>query len=264
MFNRDVDYSNRRTGLQLMHVAGFTFRPALIPTLVFVVLLGLLLALGGWQIERAEMKQSLIAARASGVEQSAVNLNWQWEISAADRYRPATVKGMFDRRHQWLQDNRIFRGQAGYHVYSLFLPEGGAKPALLVNRGWVPTGPDRTALPDLPLPEGEVLLHGHLDKPASVGIAMGDMSYPQDTAVSVHPYLEVSGLAVEMGRPLLPLVLVLDEGEPGVLLRDWSPSMPMGPEKHLGYALQWFSLAFALVIIFIGVNAKRIEKQEDV
>ncbi len=243
-----------------MTVAGFSFRPSLIPTLVFILLLGLLVGLGVWQVERAEQKQLLIEARESGIERPALDINWQWDMSVEDRYRPAKVSGRFDSSHQWLQDNRIRKGQAGYHVYSLLIPDGGGTRALLVNRGWVPTGPDRSALPDLPLPSGDVRLHGHLDKPASVGIAMGDLSYPMDSPVSVHPYLDVRMLGNVMQRELFPLVLVLDEGEPGSLAGDWSPVMQMGPEKHLGYALQWFSLAVALVIIFIGVNARRIKQ----
>jgi cytochrome oxidase assembly protein ShyY1 len=31
----------------------------------------------------------------------------------------------------------------------------------------------------------------------------------------------------------------------------------MGPEKHLGYAVQWFGLAVALLIIYLGVNTRR-------
>ena len=57
--------------------------------------------------------------------------------------------------------------------------------------------------------------------------------------------------------PLLKYALVIDEGEPGGLQYDWSPIPPMGPEKHLGYAVQWFGLAVALLIIYVGVNSRR-------
>ena len=30
----------------------------------------------------------------------------------------------------------------------------------------------------------------------------------------------------------------------------------MSPEKHLGYAIQWFALALALFVIYIVVNLK--------
>jgi cytochrome oxidase assembly protein ShyY1 len=56
---------------------------------------------------------------------------------------------------------------------------------------------------------------------------------------------------------LLRYALVLDEGQAGGLQYDWSPIPPMGPEKHLGYAIQWFGLAVALLIIYVGVNTHR-------
>ena len=40
-----------------------------------------------------------------------------------------------------------------------------------------------------------------------------------------------------------------------VFVRDWRPAV-MGPGKHLSYAVQWFGLAIALIVIFI-VNLKR-------
>lgn len=254
------EYINRHFGLQWMRVGRVDFRPALIPSLVFLALLGLLVSLGLWQVDRAEQKQQLAKDRETGAAREVLDLNWHPEMAMADRFRPAVVKGRFEATHQWLQDNQIHEGQAGYHVYSLFVPAGGAAEVLLVNRGWVPVGRDRAVLPDLPVPDGEVVLHGRLDKPASVGIAMGDLSFRDDLALSVHPFMDVDALSVVLQRRLFPLTLVLDEREAGALTKDWSPALPIGPEKHLGYALQWFSLALALVIIFVGVNVKRITK----
>ena len=57
----------------------------------------------------------------------------------------------------------------------------------------------------------------------------------------------------------MPLTLVLDEGQSGGLQYDWAPSTVMGPERHLGYAVQWLALAVALLIIYVGVNTRRIE-----
>ena len=39
------------------------FRPGLLPTLVVLVLLALLLALGGWQLQRADEKSALLASQ---------------------------------------------------------------------------------------------------------------------------------------------------------------------------------------------------------
>jgi surfeit locus 1 family protein len=128
---------------------------------------------------------------------------------------------------------------------------------LLVNRGWVAVGASRGYLPELPLPTGPVELSGRLDSPASVGMTLGEEPLQSiESRVRVLS-LDIAALAHARGLELLPYALVLDEDAPGGLQYDWSPIPQMGPEKHLGYAVQWFGLSVALLIIYIGVNTRR-------
>ena len=56
--------------------------------------------------------------------------------------------------------------------------------------------------------------------------------------------------------PLIPFVLRLAPDESSQFVREWHSHF-MGPEKHYGYAVQWFSLAAALLVIYVVVNTKR-------
>jgi len=59
-------------------------------------------------------------------------------------------------------------------------------------------------------------------------------------------------------KPLLPVVLRLaPESEHGYR-RDWT-TVAFGPERHLGYAVQWFALAAAMLVILIILVRKKIE-----
>jgi cytochrome oxidase assembly protein ShyY1 len=127
----------------------------------------------------------------------------------------------------------------------------------LVNRGWVAVGATREFLPALPLPEGPVTLSGRLDSPASVGIVIGEVPLESVEDKVVLQSLDIASLGAARDMDLLRYALVVDEGQPGGLQYDWSPIPAMGPEKHLGYAVQWFGLAVALLIIYIGVNTHR-------
>jgi surfeit locus 1 family protein len=230
-------------------------RPTLIPLLAFLLIFPLLLSLGIWQLNRAAEKKQMILDREARVSLAALNLNRTDRLGESDRYRPARATGEFDTERQWLIDNRVLNGRPGYHVYSLVrLRDDGRW--LLVNRGWVALGPDRAELPDLPLPGGEVVLTGRLDRTASVGWRMGEADLTIGPLQTVQTF-EIEELASALGRELLPLLLVLDEGQPGTLTRDWTPSEAISPQKHVGYAVQWFALALALVIIVLGILLRR-------
>lgn len=260
IFIRSYEYNSRYSGYAQMKLARFWFRPSLYPTLSFLLLFPFLLSLGLWQLDRAEEKQILLEDRESRTGAESLDLNWLDEMSEDSRFVPARVKGRYQGRRQWLQDNQVFQGQAGYHVYSLVELDGRAGKLLLVNRGWVSVGADRAQLPNLPLPEGEVQLQGRLDNPASVGLKLGELRLNPYSELNVLPYMDLTVVANDIGMELFPFVLVLDEGQAGSLQRDWTPVEMMGPEKHLGYAVQWFALAFALLIIYLGVNMRRKEK----
>jgi cytochrome oxidase assembly protein ShyY1 len=71
-------------------------------------------------------------------------------------------------------------------------------------------------------------------------------------------YLEYPPLAAELGYSLAPAVILLDAAAPDGYRREWQPTFGgYGPERHRGYALQWFSLALALLVIYVVVNTHR-------
>ena len=51
-------------------------------------------------------------------------------------------------------------------------------------------------------------------------------------------------------------LLLLDENAAGGFPRDWH-SLGLPPSRHYGYAVQWFALAAALTVIFIGMNTHK-------
>lgn len=245
-----------------LSLSGISFRPGLYPTLAFVLLFPLLISLGIWQLHRAAEKQALITAREQRLHDLPVDLNLARRLDPGDRFRSAAARGHFVPGRQWLQDNRVHEGQPGYHVYSLFELDGSGGRCVLVNRGWVPVGVNRQQLPSLPLPEGEFQLQGRLDQPASVGIAVGEVDYAAP-GLTVSPYLKIADLRDAIGRDVFGMALELDAGQPGSLTPDPLPMVQMGPERHLGYAVQWFGLATALLMIYVGVNVRRLPQKED-
>jgi len=63
-------------------------------------------------------------------------------------------------------------------------------------------------------------------------------------------------LAQHLQRELAPVSVLLDAGAEDGYLRRWRP-IEFGPDRHIGYAVQWFALALTLLIIYIVVNFRR-------
>ena len=107
------------------------------------------------------------------------------------------------------------------------------------------------------MPEQTVSLRGRLDSPVSVALVIGEVPLQSIEERVLVQSLDIQALALARDLSLLRYALVIDEGQPGGLQYDWSPIPQMGPEKHLGYAVQWFGMAVALLIIYVGVNTRR-------
>ncbi len=246
-----------------MRLGKFVFQPTLVPSLVTLLVLPLLLALGFWQLDRAHQKEALqgnfkASLRAPEVRITSVDL-----ADSTLRYRKVTLRGRYDSTHQILLDNQVQDGQPGYHVFTpLQIP--GRIPAILINRGWVPLGSSRQTLPDLTVTGKEVVISGRISQPANPGLRLGGSAL--DTArrwPRVMQYLDYGELAAVLGYPLEPAVVLLDPEVNGGYLRKWHPQfVGFGPERHRGYAVQWFSLAIALIVIYIVVNTRRYRAED--
>lgn len=244
-----------------MRLGNYRFRPGLVPTLATLALLPLLIGLGVWQLQRAEWKQGLVDANAERAALPAVALGSLLPVTAADQYRPVTVHGHYDLDHQLLLDNRINQGHPGYEVLTPLLPDGGGR-GVLVNRGWVPASPDRSALPALPGTRGDLLVRATVKLPPEKIFRLADVEEAQAGWPRVVQQPELARFEALLGYPLEPLFLLLDPAAEHGFLRDWKPVYGVTPDKHRAYAAQWLTLALVLVLIYLGVNTKRIETDE--
>lgn len=241
-----------------MRLGRYRFRPSLWPSLAVLLLLPLLLALGFWQLDRAEQKRDWLARQEAALQQDAVNLNAIQPDYQSVAHHRAQAGGRYDAAHQILLDNQVRDRQQGYLVLTP-LRLAGTEQAILVDRGWMPASLDRSQLPDIALTALDASVQGIIDQGPSAGLKLGpaasDTSWPQRLQ-----YLDFELLAQQLPYPLLPYVLRLDPDQPQGYRRDWQPVTEMAPATHIGYAVQWFGLALALVVIYIVVNTRRVER----
>lgn len=229
-----------------------TFAPSLWATLPMLLLLALLLWLGSWQLDRAGQRRAQLAAYA---QNDAAPLPLPPAARAPSRYAHVRLAGRYLPERQFLLDNMTHAGVAGYRVLTPFVTDGGE--TVLVDRGWVPAGPSRAALPGVAVGDGTRAVTGRVDALPRPGIELG-------AAPSSGPWPRVVGfprlpeLGAALGRALYPQIVLLDAEAPDGYLRDWRPG-GMPPERHVGYAVQWFALALTLVAGYVVASLRKRE-----
>jgi len=244
-----------------MRLGAFDFKPTLWPTVVTLLLLPLMTGLGLWQLERADWKQALVDTNEGRSRLSPIALRPGAEISDEVQYRRVFARGYYDMEHQLLLDNKTYQGHAGYHVLTpLRLAESDA--VVLVNRGWVPLGNSRAELPELPGTDGEVLVDAIIKLPPMKLFRLADVDEANAGWPKVVQQVEMGELEQLLGVTLEPLTLLLDKDDEFGFIRDWKAVYGVTVDKHRAYAVQWFTLAAVLLLIYISVNSKRISNEK--
>ena len=231
------------------------FAPGLIPSIVTLLVLALLVNLGFWQLRRAEFKTQMVERLQSRSQQPSRDLN---TLSAAEQFGdmtdyPLHVSGHYLNNFNLLLDNRPYRGEPGYEVLTAFLTQGRI---LLVNRGWIAQGMDRRIAPTIPKEQGEITLQGQAHTPNPNFFVLKEDDYSQVNWPFLIQKIDLEKSSQLFDYPVIPFVLRLAPDESSQFIREWHSHF-MGPEKHYGYAVQWFSLAAALLVIYFVVNTKR-------
>lgn len=245
-----------------LRIGNRIFAPPAWAVLLAAAALAAFVSLGYWQLGRAREKQMLIDAfmSASDVTVDAGGLAFD-ELA---RYQRVRLRGTYDPSRQILLDNMpSVDGQPGYRVLTPFKRADGRGWAL-VDRGWLPLGGSRDVLPDVSVPGDERDVSGTLDRLPEPGLRLGPAS-PPGTAGWPRVMLFPTEQDVEsaLGHDIESRIILLDAGAPDGYERKWRPSLGFAPERHLGYALQWFAFALVAAVLFVALNVRRTRPVEE-
>jgi surfeit locus 1 family protein len=220
---------------------------------VVLTLVGMALfaRLGFWQLDRAGQKQALLAQYETG-QQTRLAITPE-NADSLSRYQRVSIAGRYDPAHQILLDNMpSHAGRPGYRVLTPIQSDAGW---LLVDRGWLPLGATRAELPNISVNDAETNITGMMDALPRAGLQLE--SVPVDASAPwprVLSFPTQADLEQHLGHKLIPGVLLLDASHPDGYERIWEAHLGFKPERHIGYAVQWFALAAAAAIIFILIG----------
>lgn len=225
--------------------------------LLTVAGMGICLTAGFWQLGRAAEKRTLYEAFAAGDLAGAGRGLPADSQALPRRYARLALAGRYVPGRQVLLDNMSLGGLPGYQVLTPLTTSNGV---VLVNRGWLPADGDRTRLPDVTVDDSERVVSGRVDLLPRPALALeAQAADPAAPWPRRALFPTPDALAAETGLPLRGFQLLLDPDQPDGYTREWQPAV-MGPERHLGYAVQWFGLAATIAVIFLVLARREARK----
>lgn len=222
--------------------------------LLLVLLLPILLRLGYWQLERADEKRALQARYEQHAAMPALSLDSM--LQAEDKqlaFRQVRLQGYYDNEHSILLDNQVQNGQVGYQLLSPFMTRQGQ--CVLINRGWIPGFADRR-MPVIEAVVGDVDVVASVYVPPGEAVLLGSDIWADSWPLVVQS-IDVLRLAEHLHADLFRYSLRLEPGVAGAELIDWSVANTRA-EKHTGYAVQWFVMAFALFVFWLYASIRKV------
>lgn len=236
------------------------FRPRLGPSVVVLSMVLLLVGLGTWQIQRMAWKEALIADLVARGRQPSVPLPRVITDPKALEFTPVRLRGKFLHDRELFISARVHKDEVGLNIITPFVLVDGR--TVLVNRGWVPSArraPETRAAGQI---AGVVTIEGQ----ARIGGWNGyDLFRPANNpAKNQWLWMDLPAMAAYAGvdNALLSLYVTAGAAEnPGGLPIGGAARVEVR-NNHFGYAMTWFVLAIALLVIYV-VHQSRTQNEDE-
>lgn len=218
-------------------------------TLFSLTFLPILIGLGVWQLSRAEEKREWLLVWEQQQIKPPVTVERLTDIELAPHAR-IELEAQLNAETFWLLEGRIYRGEPGYEV---LMPASLASgETIIVNRGWVSANQDRRLLPEISTSSIRQRFWGELREPTQTALVD-----EKDNPLQRWPHrileADIAVMSEQLGLELAPLVFTLAVDHPQAFVIQPS-RLNMSPEKHHGYALQWFGMAIVLAVLWFCTN----------
>lgn len=223
-------------------------KPPLVATVCVCAGFVILVSLGVWQVQRLQWKEALIAdldrVYASDPAENILSAeDIATEISNASEniLIRGRVQGHMNPAQEIAIAQKVHDGRVGYHIYSPLMLRDGR--TLFVNRGWRESPQDV-----VPLNIIEVTYDGIIRTPGWPPLA------PDNAPEMRHWYRALPmEMAQEFGlnpAEVLNVVMIAEAGGTGpVYTLEETHLYPRN--EHLNYAIFWFTMACALIAVFV-------------
>jgi len=236
-------------------------KPSALAWALLAIGIAAFMKLGVWQLDRARQKEQLLAAFATAANEAPQNFASVRDSADLQRYPHVRVTGHYATDRGYLRDEQLHDGHLGVHAIAVFAAAGEDR-LLLVDRGWIAWNHAPGTTPILPpLPDGEATLAGIYAPLPGSGLRVGGNALTaQNTWPKLTLRIDAAEIAADLGKSLLPRMLLLDADAGSGFVREWTPNV-MPPLRHRAYALQWFTFALVALVVFAVVHWRKQESR---
>lgn len=217
----------------------------------------ILIKLSHWQWQRAGEKTLQLQQIAVIQQQGALSGNQLLAQGAAQLDGAMLVDTAYWLPpYIWLLDNQILNGRVGYDVI-IPMQFADNSTLVLVNLGWLAAGDNRQLLPEPQIPvqlDLEALVRSEPANTLLLGQNLEGGSYPMRMQ-------QIDYALLQQQLPLSLYPAVLYQQRVSDFIPHYQPVV-MPPDKHRGYAVQWFGLAIAVLMVALAASWHRENKNE--
>ena len=207
----------------------------------------LLISLGFWQLDRADEKRA-IEGQIASANSGDVELVTSVEFLKDKEYYHVRLQGSYVGDKQFIYDNQIVDQISGYYVLTPLVLKGDSK-AVLINRGFIPWNGRRDKLADIDIGEELTEVKVQISKPVK-RMELEASELTGDFPVLIQA-LDLDEMSTIASLDFASVVGLLSPETENGFVRQWEPYTG-SIERHIGYAIQWFLMAF--VLAFIGIR----------
>jgi surfeit locus 1 family protein len=218
-------------------------------------MLVVLLALGSWQVKRLFWKEAILARIDQAEAAAPVPLPETTSPEALSPFMKVSATGtfMYDEAALYGADVRTLASGPEMGARMIVPMRETNGDVILVDRGWVPLS---RSVP-IDQPGGTLTVSGYV-RP---GDSRHWFSVSDDPVARRFFTLDPRSIGNAVGQPnARPFILVvLDDNAADEKPSRWpdpARHLPRPPNNHLSYAITWYGLAVALLVVFV-VWAKR-------
>ncbi len=219
--------------------------PGWVPTCAAILGLTLTLSAAYWQFGRARDKAALRQQYQVRQAMPPYDLGAGIPSLEAVSFRKVLATGRYVSDKAILLDNKLRAGAAGYEII-VPLQISGSSRYVLINRGWVVGGRERSDLPVIDVPAGEVTVVGTAIVPGPGALELSD----ETVEGRVWQNLNIPRYRERQQLDVLGFV-VNEESEQADGLDRRRAEPGFGIQTHQSYAVQW--LLFATLIMFFYI-----------